>query len=247
MNKNLFVRGLSYETKQEELAAHFQACGAVLSAKILVDRETGKSRGIGFVEMGTDAEAHAAITKLNGSMLGSRRIFVDEARPQEKRPGFEDRPAGPAGPARPWAPPSAAPGFVERRSGLDRRKSAGAPARRPEPAFDKKKPWERNPNWETRPPAPGGFKKPWEKKPWAKKDDAAGGFKKPWEKKPWAKKDDAPGGFKKPWAKKGDGPSDKASGPPRKKKWGAAGPAGGKKWGSKPKRFGSGFKARRPK
>lgn len=244
MNKNLFVRGLAYEIKQEELAAHFRSCGAVVSAKILVDRETGKSRGIGFVEMGTDAEAHAAVTKLNGSMLGARRIFVDEARPQEKRPGFEERPPA-AG--RPWTPPGAAPGFVERRSGKDRRQSAGSPAPRraetpwadrapKEGSHLRKKPWERNPNWEKR-PASGDFKKPW-----VKKDDA-GGFKKPWAKKAEGEKAWSP----KPWGKKSEGPEGKKGGAPLKKKWGPAGPAGGNKWGSKPKRFGSGFKARRPK
>jgi len=107
MTTKLFVGGFPYETTQDELTALFRTCGTVKSAKVLMDRETQRSRGIGFVEMATEAEAQAAIAKLNGSLMGSRKIFVNEARPPEKRPaGFgapglgTGRPA-PGGPSMP--------------------------------------------------------------------------------------------------------------------------------------------------
>ena len=87
MTTQLFVGGFPYETTQEQLAAHFRSCGTVKDVKILLERNTGRSRGLGFVEMSSAAEAKAAMAKLNGSDFGSRKIFVSEARPQEKRPG----------------------------------------------------------------------------------------------------------------------------------------------------------------
>ena len=84
--KKLFVGSLAWATTDDSLRDHFAACGAVSSAKVVTDRETGRSRGFGFVEMDNDAEADAAIAKLNGSDLDGRSIAVNEARPQEDRP-----------------------------------------------------------------------------------------------------------------------------------------------------------------
>ncbi len=83
----LFVGSLPFATSEEDLKNMFAAHGAVTSAKIIMDRETGRSRGFGFVEMPTDAEAKAAITALNGSSIDGRQIVVNEARPMEKRSG----------------------------------------------------------------------------------------------------------------------------------------------------------------
>ena len=84
--KKLFVGSLAWATNDDSLRDCFAACGTVVSAKVITDRETGRSRGYGFVEMENDAEADAAITKLNGSDLDGRTIAVNEARPQEERP-----------------------------------------------------------------------------------------------------------------------------------------------------------------
>ncbi|HBL16145.1 MAG: hypothetical protein A2X36_04230 [Elusimicrobia bacterium GWA2_69_24] len=86
MTNKLFVGGLPYETTQDELTKLFSGCGKVNSVKIIMDRETGRSKGFGFVEMATEAEAQAALMKLNGTSLGPRQIFINEARPQERRP-----------------------------------------------------------------------------------------------------------------------------------------------------------------
>jgi cold-inducible RNA-binding protein len=84
--KKLFVGSLAWGTTDETIAAHFATCGAVTSAKVITDRESGRSKGFGFVEMEDDKEADAAIEKLNGSELDGRAIAVNEARPQEDRP-----------------------------------------------------------------------------------------------------------------------------------------------------------------
>lgn len=99
MGKKLFVGGLPYETTDVQLKELFGQCGAVLSAKVIIDRETGKSKGFGFVEMTTDDQAKAAILKFNSYTLGTRRIMVNEARPPEPRPagGYPPRPS-PGGP-----------------------------------------------------------------------------------------------------------------------------------------------------
>jgi len=97
VTNKLFVGGFPYETTQEQLTELFKACGTVKSVKILMDRETGRSRRISFVEMATEAEAQAAINKLNGTNLGARKIFVTEARPPEKRPAGFVRPSGGGG------------------------------------------------------------------------------------------------------------------------------------------------------
>jgi hypothetical protein len=83
----LFVGSLPFAVTEDELHQMFAACGQVASAKLMLDRESGRSRGFGFVEMPNDEEAQAAITKLNGSNLGGRNIAVSVARPMEKREG----------------------------------------------------------------------------------------------------------------------------------------------------------------
>lgn len=83
----LFVGSLPFDTSEEQLKSMFAAFGSVASAKIITDRESGQSRGFGFVEMGDDAQAQAAIAKLNGSTVGSRQIVVNVAKPMEKRSG----------------------------------------------------------------------------------------------------------------------------------------------------------------
>ena len=72
MANNIYVGGFPYKTTKEELARIFSACGKVLSAKIILDRDTGRPKGFGFVEMSTDAEAKSAVAKLNGSFIGDR-------------------------------------------------------------------------------------------------------------------------------------------------------------------------------
>lgn len=87
MEKKLYVGGLPYDTTEEQLRTMFTECGQVASVRLITDRDTGRSKGFGFVEMATDEGAQAAIQKYNGSALGSRTLTVNEARPQEKRPG----------------------------------------------------------------------------------------------------------------------------------------------------------------
>ena len=73
--------------RDDELQQAFAPIGTVTSAKVMMDRDTGRSKGFGFVEMGSDAEAQAAINGLNGQALEGRAIVVNEARPREERPG----------------------------------------------------------------------------------------------------------------------------------------------------------------
>ncbi len=82
---NIYVGNLSYGLSEEELRDAFAAFGEVTSAKILMDRETGRSRGFGFVEMPNQSEAEAAISNLNGKELDGRAVRVNEARPRERR------------------------------------------------------------------------------------------------------------------------------------------------------------------
>lgn len=84
--KKLFVGSLAWGTTDDTLLAHFSSVGTVASAKVVTDRETGRSRGFGFVEYENDAEADAAVEKLNNSELDGRQINVNEARPREDRP-----------------------------------------------------------------------------------------------------------------------------------------------------------------
>ena len=94
MGKRLFVGSLPFETTDAELQQLFAPCGRVESAKVISDRETGRSKGFGFVEMATDLEAQAAVQKMNGVTVGSRQIVVNEARPKEDRPRSGGGPGG---------------------------------------------------------------------------------------------------------------------------------------------------------
>lgn len=85
-SNKLFVGGLPYSTTNEELANQFAPAGTVLSAKVITDRESGRSKGFGFVEMSTPEEAQKAIEMFNNTDMGGRTIIVNEARPQEDRP-----------------------------------------------------------------------------------------------------------------------------------------------------------------
>jgi RNA recognition motif-containing protein len=87
MGKRLFVGSLPYDVTTPQLESIFAACGQVVSAKIITDKFSGQSKGFGFVEMSTDAEAQQAIQKLHDSTVGTRKIVVNEARPMERRPG----------------------------------------------------------------------------------------------------------------------------------------------------------------
>jgi RNA recognition motif-containing protein len=87
MSKNIYVGGLPYGVAEEKLQELFSAYGTVEAARVITDRYTGQSRGFGFVEMSSPAEAQNAIEALNGSQLDGRQLVVNEARPQEKRAG----------------------------------------------------------------------------------------------------------------------------------------------------------------
>ncbi len=87
MGNKLYVGNLSYNIRDEDLQQAFAPYGGVSSAKVMMDRDTGRSKGFGFVEMGSDAEAQAAINAMNGQALDGRAIVVNEARPREERPG----------------------------------------------------------------------------------------------------------------------------------------------------------------
>lgn len=82
---NIYVGNLSYGMSEDELRDAFGAFGQVSSVKILMDRETGRSRGFGFVEMPSASEAEAAISQLNGKDVGGRALRINEARPKEPR------------------------------------------------------------------------------------------------------------------------------------------------------------------
>ena len=86
MGNKLYVGNLPYTVRDEDLQQSFGQFGAVTSAKVMMERDTGRSKGFGFVEMGSDAEAQAAIGGMNGQSLGGRSITVNEARPMEARP-----------------------------------------------------------------------------------------------------------------------------------------------------------------
>jgi RNA recognition motif-containing protein len=85
MSTKLFVGSLSYSVNDQQLQDAFAAAGTVVSAKVIMDRETGRSKGFGFVEMSNDDEAKAAIDMLNGKEIDGRAVAVSEARPQERR------------------------------------------------------------------------------------------------------------------------------------------------------------------
>ncbi len=101
MSKKLFIGSLAWGTTDDSLQAHFAQCGTVASAKVVTDRDTGRSRGFGFVEFDDDKEADAAVEKLNNSDLDGRNIIVSEARPKDDKPrrdfGNDDRRGGSGG------------------------------------------------------------------------------------------------------------------------------------------------------
>ncbi|MEI8079292.1 MAG: RNA-binding protein [bacterium] len=86
MGKKLYVGNLSYDVTNADLKEMFAAHGAVTSADVIMDREAGRSKGFGFVEMSSDSEAQAAISALNGQEQNGRALTVNEARPREERP-----------------------------------------------------------------------------------------------------------------------------------------------------------------
>ena len=86
MGNKLYVGNLPYSVRDEDLQQSFGQFGSVTSAKVMMERDTGRSKGFGFVEMGNDAEAQAAIAGMNGQPLGGRSVVVNEARPMEARP-----------------------------------------------------------------------------------------------------------------------------------------------------------------
>ena len=105
MGRKLYVGNLSYETDDQELNELFSQHGTVESAEVLTDRDTGRSKGFGFVMMGTDEEAQAAITALNDTEVGGRRIVVNEAKPRTGgggRSGGGGRGGGGGGRSRDW-------------------------------------------------------------------------------------------------------------------------------------------------
>ena len=86
MGNKLYVGNLPYSFRDNDLEQAFSQYGQITSAKVMMERDTGRSKGFGFVEMGSDAEAQAAIAGMNGQSLGGRSITVNEARPMEARP-----------------------------------------------------------------------------------------------------------------------------------------------------------------
>jgi hypothetical protein len=86
MGNKLYVGNLPYSVRDSDLEQSFSQFGTVTSAKVMMERDTGRSKGFGFVEMGSDAEAQAAINGMNGQSLGGRSCVVNEARPMEARP-----------------------------------------------------------------------------------------------------------------------------------------------------------------
>jgi RNA recognition motif-containing protein len=82
---NIYVGNLSYGMNEDELRDAFSAFGEVSSVKILMDRETGRSRGFGFVEMPSNSDGEKAIAQLNGKEVGGRPLRINEARPREQR------------------------------------------------------------------------------------------------------------------------------------------------------------------
>ncbi len=97
MGNKLYVGNLAYSVRDQDLQDAFSQFGAVSSAKVMMDRDTGRSKGFGFVEMGTDPEAQAAINGMNGQSLAGRAIVVNEARPREERPSGFRSPYGGGG------------------------------------------------------------------------------------------------------------------------------------------------------
>ncbi len=85
MNNKLYVGNLAFSVRDDDLQQHFSAFGSVQSAKVMMERDTGRSKGFGFVELGSSAEAQAAILALHGKNFGGRDLTVNVARPMEAR------------------------------------------------------------------------------------------------------------------------------------------------------------------
>jgi len=94
MAKKLYVGNLTYDVTDSTLEQMFAAHGAVKSAQVIMDRDTGRSKGFGFVEMSNDQEADTAIREMNGKQVGGRTLTVNEARPRDDRGGSRGRPGG---------------------------------------------------------------------------------------------------------------------------------------------------------
>jgi RNA recognition motif-containing protein len=94
MGKKLYVGNLTYGITDSQLQQLFEAHGTVQSAQVIIDRDTGRSKGFGFVEMGSDAEAQAAIAALNGKDVEGRSLTVNEARPKPEGGGGRGGPGG---------------------------------------------------------------------------------------------------------------------------------------------------------
>jgi cold-inducible RNA-binding protein len=91
MGKRVFVGNLSFNTESDQLRAAFEPCGTIVDVKVISDRETGRSRGFGFVEFATDQQAAEAIEKLNGTNLDGRQLKVNEAQERSSGGGGRDR------------------------------------------------------------------------------------------------------------------------------------------------------------
>jgi cold-inducible RNA-binding protein len=97
MGRKLYVGNLTYSVGDGDLQTMFGAHGTVQSAQVIMDRDTGRSKGFGFVEMGSDQEAQAAIAGLNGKEMDGRRLTVNEAKPREDRGGSRSSSGGGGG------------------------------------------------------------------------------------------------------------------------------------------------------
>ena len=127
MGNKLYVGNLAYSIRDDDLQQAFSQFGTVSSAKVMMDRDTGRSKGFGFVEMGSDAEAQAAIAALNGQQHNGRALTVNEAKPKEPRSG------GGGGGGRGGGAEADEQALIEvRGGGLDRAGAAGWGASRPE-------------------------------------------------------------------------------------------------------------------
>ena len=91
MENKIYVGGFPYSTTEKQLEELFSAYGSVQSARVIIDKFSGRSKGFGFIEMSSGAEAEAAIRALDGKEFDGRRLTVNQARPRERRPPFEDR------------------------------------------------------------------------------------------------------------------------------------------------------------
>ena len=94
MGKKLYIGNLPFSATEETLTDRFSQCGTVESARIIMDRDSGRSKGFGFVEMSTDEDAQKAITMFDGKDFGGRNLVVNEAKPMTDRPRRDARPRG---------------------------------------------------------------------------------------------------------------------------------------------------------